>query len=115
MVTTEVRLDFDSFKQNVAERCVSQNSVIQKTMDLLFLVIYSPVTKIGEVDFDAFTLEEGQCAYEELHHYHPDDVSDELEDEAENKGNLLVEINRICHMANIASSLQSLGRKRRFF
>jgi len=115
MDTTELKVNFESFQQNVSEYSIGEQSVIQKTMDLLLLVIYSPVTKIGEVDFNAFTITEGERAFEELHHYHPDDVCDELEDEDENKDNLLVEINRVCHMGNIASSMKTHGRKRRFF
>jgi len=112
---------FDShrFTERVQSKEISVEDVssIQRQMNLIYLVAYSPITTIGEVDFSTFSLKEAELAFEQLYYYQADETLDDSneEDIAENKMNLITEINRVQHFKNIADSMRSARNRRRFF
>ncbi|MEF3309380.1 hypothetical protein PV433_10750 [Paenibacillus sp. GYB004] len=115
METANVSIDIQTFLNEVTKRSIMDDAAagMQRAMDLLYLVIYSPVVRIGDVDFSLFTLKDGERAYDAIRDYEADDIDDG--DEEENKQNLLVEINRVGHAAGISSSLKAKKTPRRFF
>ncbi|MEF3304182.1 hypothetical protein [Paenibacillus sp. GYB003] len=117
METANASIDFLAFRNEVTKRAILDDAAasMQRVMDLLYLVIYSPLDRIGDVDFNLFSMNDGERAYQAIHEYHPDDVSDDEDEDEVNKHNLLVEINRVGHAAEIASSLKSRKTPRRFF
>lgn len=108
-----MKLNLHALMERVNERAVPSNELeeCELAMTVLEIVCYSPITHFGEIDFDSFTFESAKRAFDELLEYYPDDFGD---DENENKGNLLLELNRIAHLRNLVGTLKS-SHKRRFF
>lgn len=84
-----------------------------ETMKVLFLIMYSSETKVGQVNFDQFAFEAAERALEEIINYQADDTVED--DFNANEGNLIIELNRLAHVQQLASNVPSVGPRRRFY
>lgn len=108
-----MNLNLGSLMEQVNKLAVPEEEIEERelAMRLIEWVCYSSKTQFGEIDFNSFPLEAAKRAFHELVAYCADDSGG---DEEENKGNLLLEINRIAHLKQSVNKLRS-PKKRRFF
>ncbi|MED0677530.1 hypothetical protein ABEV55_18400 [Aneurinibacillus thermoaerophilus] len=84
----------------------------EKVMEIISTIAYSSDDlTLADIDFNSFSLKHADRAMEHFYFFVP--VEAQYEDD-DNKGNLLLEINRIAHLKKQISKVEPY-RKRKFF
>jgi len=85
-----------------------------KIMQMVYVCLYSPAMKLGDIDFESFTKAELSKALEHIMWYEPDEVADMSDTVHPNAGNAILEVNRAAHLCQLVETCKP-QRKRRFF
>lgn len=92
-------------KLNGVQAADSINRELQLLLDVCYIKM-----RLEEIDFSSFSLEEAIDAYGEIDGF----MVEEDEDE-ENRGNLLLEVNRCAHIAIKVKAINAHKKPKKFF
>ena len=115
-VKRRIFLRLQRFVSSIGESSVPEDIHAQNTrkIRLISLMLYDK-EKVGEVDFDSFTLDDLVLAREEIIDYNSDEFDEGQVDFFPNAENGLYHVNRLAHIFKKVKSIQSIRKKRRFF